>query len=192
MSGVRRFRHKTGFTDQTDYIEHGPDGNWLVLKSGERKSWKYNLQYSLERVEQGPWVEIPVSETENSKRLMDEIRELAETGKIEVKDKRRVHLENLGGNPDRPAWLPPPKRPKPLPANDVDRFIQENVVADTEIQVVDYVHRPNAVIPEGTARVVLFKDGRVALLTTHVGFFLSPDDIDFIANLSQGQRENVE
>jgi hypothetical protein len=40
--------------------------------------------------------------------------------------------------------------------------------------------------------VVLFKDGRVALLTTHVGFFLSPSDIDFIANLSQGQRENAE
>jgi hypothetical protein len=128
------------------------------------------------------------------KQLEERMKELVKEDKhrdhYKVEDRRRITLDET---PEQPGWYSPPQ-PKPLPKTEteVEAYIRDQVVADTEIVVQDYVHRPNKVIAPGMARIVLFKDGRVAVLTKDVGFFLTPDDIDFIARLSQGQREGTE
>jgi hypothetical protein len=128
------------------------------------------------------------------KQLEERMRQWTQEDKrneVKVEDKWRIKMDTE--TPEQPGWYSPPT-PKAMPkdATEVEAYIRDQVVADTEIVVQDYVHRPNKVIGAGLARIVLFKDGRVAVLTKDVGFFLTPDDIDFIARLSQGQREGAE
>lgn len=115
-------------------------------------------------------------------------------GNDELTPKGKQLIEELKGVLQVPSWYEEKKekRPTTIPVDQIDEYIQQNVVADTEIEVEDYVHRPNNVIRPGVLRAILFKDGRIALLTSHVGFFIKPEDVDFIAGLSQGQREKAD
>ncbi len=59
MNTTRRFTHKTGFLDNTDYIEVGPGGNWLVSEDGTRSpALYYDLDFCLKSVAEGKWKEI--------------------------------------------------------------------------------------------------------------------------------------
>lgn len=66
---IRRFRHKDGFSDSTDFIEtHGSGMSYRVTRNGYRSEYVSDYERrALEHVQDGHWVELDPIEQSASK-----------------------------------------------------------------------------------------------------------------------------